>query len=89
MPLLNTKQNAVHILRKTIMGNLQPIVVANFEVNNVSGNTDGTAKTANSPMELSFLLSESSFQPEHSKKKHSIVLQDAHILHEAKDGLSS
>ena len=32
---------------------------------------------------------ESSFQLEHRINKHSIVLEDAHILQEAKDGLSS
>ena len=32
---------------------------------------------------------DSSFQPEHNNTKHSIVLQDAHIALDGKDGLSS
>ena len=35
------------------------------------------------------MLPKSSFKPEHSINKHSIVLEDTHILQEAKDGLSS
>ena len=46
---------------------------------NISWTTDGTADTTNSPMDLPCMPPESSFQPEHGKTKHSIVLQDADI----------
>ena len=35
------------------------------------------------------MLPGSSFQPEHNINRHSIVLEDAHIPQEAKDGLAS
>ena len=41
------------------------------------------------PMELLCMLPESGFQPEHNINTYSIVLEDAHLLQEAKDGLSS
>ena len=88
IPLLNMEHNTVHILRKAI-GNLQPIEVEDFEVSNIPWTTDGTADATNSPTELPSMLPESSLQPEHNSKKHSVVLQDAQIPQEAKDGLSS
>ena len=87
--LLNTEHNTIHIPRKTTIGNLQPIEIEDFEVSNISWTTDCTADTTNSPMEFPSMLVESSFQPEHNNTKHSIVLQDAQILMEAKDELSS
>ena len=71
------------------MGNLQPIEEEDFKVSNISGTTDGTADTTNSPTELPSMPPESSFQPEEDNIKHAIVLQDAQIPQEAKDGLSS
>ena len=35
-PLLNTKHSKVHIPRKTVIGNVQPIDVEDFEVSNIS-----------------------------------------------------
>ena len=43
----------------------------------------------NKPTELPYLPLGSSFQLEHNIKKHSMILEDVHILQEAKDGLSS
>ena len=76
IPLLNTEYNAVYIPRKTIIGKLQPLYVADFKV-------------SNKPTELPYIPPESSFQPEHRNTKHSIVLEDAHILEGTKDGLAS
>ena len=86
IPLLNTEHNTVHILIKTVIGTLQP-VNKDFEVSNISCTTDGTADTTSSSIELSFMLPKSSFQLEHSNTKHPIVLHDAQILQESKDGL--
>ena len=71
--LLNTEHNTVHIPRKTIIGNLQPIDVEDFEVSNISWTTNGTANITNSPMELPCMPPKSSFQPELNNTKHSIV----------------
>ena len=59
-----------------------------FEVSNSSWTTDGTASTSK-PTEFQCLPPESCLQPEHSNTKHSIVLEDAHILQDAKDRLAS
>ena len=88
IPLLNTEHNSVHILGKTITGKLLPIDVTDLKVSNISWTTDGTA-TANKATDLPCMPPKSSFQPEHSNTKHSIVLQDSLILQEAKDCLSS
>ena len=72
IPMLNMEHDTIHILR-TIIGNLQPIEIEDFEVSNNSWTTDGTADTTNSPAGLPSLLHKSSFQPEHNKTKHSIV----------------
>ena len=37
IPPLNTEYNAVHILRKTVLGKLQPIEIENVEVSNFHG----------------------------------------------------
>ena len=79
IPLPNTEQNTVCIPRKPIIGSLQPIDVEDFEVSNISWTTDGTADTTNSPKELTCMPPESSFQPDYSNTKHSVVLQDAYI----------
>ena len=42
----------------------------------------------NNPVELPCMPPKSHFQLEYSNTKHSIVLQDAHIPQEARDGLS-
>ena len=89
IPLLNTEHNTVHIPRKTIIGKLQPLDVANFKVSNISWPTDGTVSTTGKPMELPCIPPESSFLLEQSNAKQSIVLKDAHILQDAKDGLTS
>ena len=73
IPLINTEHHAVHFLRKTIPGNLQPIKVEDFKVSNISLTTYGTADTINSPVELPCMLLKSSFQPEHNNMKHSVV----------------
>ena len=59
--LLNKECNAFHILRKTIIGKLQPIVVTDSEVNNISWTTDGTT-TMNKPTELPGMLPETGFR---------------------------
>ena len=89
IPLLNTEHNTVHNPRKTIIGNLQPIEIEDFEVSNISWTINYTADTANTPTELPNMPPDSSFQPEHNNTKDSVVLQDAQIPQEAKDGLSS
>ena len=61
IPLINTQHSSVCNLRKTIIGNLQPIDVADFEVNSISWMTYGTANTTNSPTELPCTPSEASF----------------------------
>ena len=87
--LLNTENNTVQIPWKPIIGNLQSIEVEDFEISNISWTTEGTADTTNIPTELPSMLPESSVQPEHNNAKHSIVLLDAKIPQEAKNGLSS
>ena len=84
IPLLNTEHNTIQIPRKTVIGQLQPIDVTDSEVNNMSWTTDHTTPT-NKPAELPCTLT----KLEHNINKHSVVLEDAHMLQEAKDGLSS
>ena len=86
--LLNMEQRTVQIWRKTVIGKLHPVDIIYSDINNISWTTDSTTKT-NKPVELPCLPPESSFQPEHNINRHSIVLEDAHIPQEAKDGLSS
>ena len=86
IPLLNTEHNTVHISRKTTIGQLHPLDVADFKVSNISWTTDVTASTTHKPIELPCMPPESSFQLEHSNTKCSIVLDNAHILQGVKDG---
>ena len=51
IPLLSREHLVVHI-PKTVIDNLQPIEVEDFEVSNMSWTTDGTPDTTNSPVEL-------------------------------------
>ena len=48
-----------------------------------------TFRTTSKPIELAYMPTESIFQPEHSNTKHSIVLEDAHIPQDTKEGLAS
>ena len=89
IPLLNIEHETGYILTKTIIGNLQPIEMEGLKVCNISWTIDGTADTASSPTEFPSMPPESSLQPEHNNTKHSIVLQNAYIAQDAKDGLSS
>ena len=73
IPLLNTEHDTVHIPRKTIIGNLQPIEIEDFEVSNILWTTDGTVDTTNSPTELPSMPPESHFQSEHNSTKHPAV----------------
>ena len=86
--IFNIENNTLQIPRKTVIGKLKPIDVTDSEVSNISWTTDGTT-TMNKPTGLPCMPSELSFQLEHNINKHSIVLEDAHILQEAKDGLLS
>ena len=83
---LNMEHNTVEIQRKTVIGKLQSIYITDSEVNNIFWTTDGTT-TPNRPAELPYMSSEWSFHPEHNFNRDSIVLEDAHILLEANDGL--
>ena len=68
---------------------MQPLDVTDYKVNNISWTTDGTTTMKTKPEKLPCMPPESFFWPEHNINKHSIVLEDAHIQQEAKDGLSS
>ena len=87
IPLLNTEHDTIHIPRKTIIGHLKPIEIEEFEVSNTSWTKIGTADTTKNPVELLSIPPKSSFQPEHTNTKYSIVSQGVHILQEANDGL--
>ena len=52
MALHNTEHKTVHIPRKTVIRNLQPIEVEEFQVSKISWTITGTGDTTNSPMEL-------------------------------------
>ena len=86
--LLNTEFNTVQISRKTVIGKLYPIVITGSAVNNISWTTDSTT-TKNKSAKLLCMPPKSSFQPEHNISRHSILLEDAHITQEDKDGLAS
>ena len=88
-PTQHRKQHSTNSQKwKSIICKLQPIDAIAYEVNNISWTNDDTT-TMNKPAELPCMTPESSFQPDHNINKHSIVLEDAQILQEAKDGLSS
>ena len=61
IPLLNKDYNTFHIPRKTIIGKLQSLDVADFKVSNISWTTDGTATTTSKPTELPCMSPESIF----------------------------
>ena len=84
--VLNTEHNTVYIPRKTAIGKLQPVDVADLKIINISWTTDDTVSKTNKPTELRCLPPKSSFQLEYSNNKHSVVLENAHIPQETRDG---
>ena len=86
IPLLNMEHNTVQIARRTVRGKLQPLDVTDLEVINILCTIDVTASTTGTHTELPCMPPKSSFQPEQSNIKQSIVLENAHILQDAKDG---
>ena len=76
------EHDTIHILRKTITGNLQPIEIENIEVSNVSW-TKENSNTTNSPAEHPAMPPESRVQPEQNNLKQSIILHYTQIPQEA------
>ena len=51
IPLLNTAYDTVHVLRKTVLGTLNPIDIKNIEVSNILC-TKENSNTTNSPAQI-------------------------------------